>query len=82
MFLVSKKDFNFYNRYLQKTAQKWGFKPIYTITMVVLVLAIGVVSYWIFAENFSIEARINELEQVYLDKLATIDPESEILNLE
>lgn len=81
MFLFQKKDFNFYNRYLQKTAQKWGFKPIYTIAMVILVLSIGVFSYWIFAENYSLEARINELEQVYLDKLATLDPESEILNL-
>ena len=81
MFFRQKKDFNFYLRYQQKTAQKWGFKPVYTVAMVVLVLAVGVLSYWIFAENYSLQTKINELEQVYLDKLTALDPESEILTL-
>jgi hypothetical protein len=76
-----KKDFNFYQRYQQKPARKWGFWPIYTVVMVLFVLVASGASYWFYAENKTIQTEIRDLERSYLENPLALAAQSEVLTL-
>ena len=79
MATLQKKDFNFYQRYQQKPAKKWGFWPIYALLMVLFVIVASGVSYWLYTQNQALELELNELVQGYLENPTLVATQSEVV---
>lgn len=81
MAAYQKKDFNFYKRYHQKPARKWGFWPIYNIILVLCILLASGTSYWLFSQNRNVQKQVDALEQEYLANPLALAAQSEIRTL-